>query len=241
VLVNIFGDESSQNAHRYMVLGTIWENPVCAADFARDVYNLRRETGFHKEFHWADIKGHHVKAYNGLVEIFKEYMDQGMVKFRAIVVDQSDRRHKVYSPDDELHFYKMFYWMILKRLHDSHDYDIFLDRKSNSVPGRLSDLKNTINNAFANEYFKRHQRFRSDPIRRVEPRDGSQIELQLADIFAGAIAYCKNGSLHAATNRDKNPKVRVLRHMVDVIGPNLLMCHASNESPSFNVWCFTRK
>ncbi|SFI98394.1 hypothetical protein [Thermoflavimicrobium dichotomicum] len=34
-LITIWGDESSQNAHKYMVLGTIWENPSFAADLER--------------------------------------------------------------------------------------------------------------------------------------------------------------------------------------------------------------
>jgi hypothetical protein len=237
-LVHVFGDESSQNAHRYMVLGTIWENPVCAANLERDAQDLRREYGFKKEFHWQEIKGHQVRAYCALVDLFKVYADQGLIKFRGMVVDQTDQRHKKYSDNDELHFYKMWFWLLYKRLNDNHTYDVFLDRKSNSVPGRLTDLRNALNNRFANDYWQRHNRFRGNVIRRLEPRSGTEIELQMADVFAGAIAYVRNGFLNGAS--EKNPKARLIMHMWDVLGQGSFECHSVSQNPKFNIWCFSR-
>lgn len=243
-LITIWGDESSQNGHKYMVLGTIWQHPSCAADLERDVQNLKRATNFHKEFHWTDLKGHQIKAYKGLIEIFKEYMDQGLLKFRALVVDQSDPIHKEFSEnDDELHFYKMFFWLIYKRLREEHRYDIFLDQKNNSVPGRLSDLKNSLNNKFDKEYYAKKGRvFLEHIVRRVEARDGSQVELQIADVFAGAIAYVRNGYYSTSKNQNNNnPKVQLVEHIQNTLNISLDSCHKRTESDGFNIWCFERK
>lgn len=240
MLVNVWGDESSQNAHKFMVLGTIWQNPICAVDLERDVQALKKTTGFEKEFHWNELKGHQLTAYKGLVELFKEYADQGLLKYRSIVVDQSDRNHKIYSSDDELHFYKMYFWLIYKRLIPTNKYDIFLDRKPNSIPGRLSDLKNALNNRMIGDSLSQRGEYIEPIVRRVEPRDGSQVELQMTDVFTGAIAYVRNGSYDAAKN-PKNPKRQLVDHIQEIIGVDLASCHGPYESQNFNIWCFRRQ
>lgn len=234
-LINIWGDESSQNAHKYMVLGTIWQHPACTAELMKDIQDLRNQTFFQKEFHWNELKAHQLNVYKGLVDIFKKYADQGLLKFRALVVDQSDRSHKIYSQDDELHFYKMYFWLIYKRLMISNQYDIFLDRKINRIPGRLSDLKNVLNNKMIGDYGS----VAANIVRRVETRDGSQIELQMADVFAGAIAYVRNGHYSLATS--SNPKLQLVDYIERSLQVSLNACHWPNESPKFNIWCFKRQ
>ncbi|MCL6576674.1 DUF3800 domain-containing protein [Kyrpidia sp.] len=240
-LVTIWGDESCQNGHRYMVLGTIWQNPVCAADLERDIQNVKRQHRFDKEFHWTEMKGHQFEAYKGLVDVFLKYMSQGLLKFRALVVDQSDKKHKIYSSDEELHFYKMYFWLIYKRLTYRNRYDIFLDRKSNSVPGRLSDLKNALNNKLFNDYF--HEIIgigNANIVRRVEPRDGAQVELQLADVFAGAIAHVRNGHFNPNPGKN-NAKSRLILYIQNQLEISLPDCHPPYSNPGFNIWCFRRK
>lgn len=234
-LINIWGDESSQNAHKYMVLGTIWQNPVCSADLMKDIQELRKKVSFQKEFHWNELKTHQMSAYKGLIDIFIKYANQGLLKFRALVVDQSDRSHKIFSQDNELHFYKMYFWLIYKRLLVSNQYDIYLDRKENKVPGRLSDLKNVL----INKMISNHGRVAATTVRRVETRDGSQIELQMADVFSGAIAYVRNGHYQLATKN--NPKLQLVDYIERSLHLNLGTCHLPSESPKFNIWCFQRQ
>jgi len=234
-LINIWGDESSHTGQNYMVLGTIWQNPACTAELMKDIQDLRKQTAFQKEFHWNELRAHQLSAYEGLVNIFKKYADQGLLKFRAIVVDQLDRNHKIYSQDDELHFYKMYFWLIYKRLMISNQYDIFLDRKINKIPGRLSDLKNTLNNKMTGD----HGFIAANIVRRVEARDGSQIELQMADVFSGAIAYMRNG--HYALANQINPKFKLVQYIERTLQISLDDCHWPKESPKFNIWCFKRQ
>lgn len=245
-VVTIYGDESSQNAFTYMVLGTIWDACGVCDGLEEDIVKLKEETNFvGKEFHWCELKGHHLRAYKGLVDIFANCLEQGNVKFRALVVDQSDIKHKSYSEDDELHFYKMFFWLIFKNLRRPHQYDILLDRKTNSVSGRLSDLKSALNNKWFNDFalgVNLADLDKSDftKVRRVEPRDGSQIALQLADIFAGAIAYKRNGHYESSKNNPKNPKVQLLHYMEEKLGVDFLTNHLPGQSPEFNIWRFKR-
>lgn len=241
-LVTIWGDESSQNGHHYMVLGTIWQNPNYAAEFERDIQTIKRNSKFDKEFHWQELKGHQLQAYKDLVDVFREYMNQGLLKFRALVVDQTDKMHKIYSGDDELHYYKMFFWLIYKRLLCQNTYDIFLDQKNNSVPGRLSDLQNALNKKIDKDchYNGMNSLRKRNIVRRVEPRDGSQIPLQLADVFAGAIAYVRNG--HFKSNPSKNnAKSRLVLYIEEQLGFSLNDCHLPHENQGFNIWCFKRK
>jgi hypothetical protein len=235
-VVTMYGDESCQNGHKFMVLGTIWDKTNACEQLEEDVRLLRLETGFQKEFHWTDLKGHQLPAYKGLIDIFQEYKREGKLIFRGMVVDQTDATHKIYSDTEELHFYKMFFWLIYKNLQVGYDYHILLDRKSNSVPGRLSDLKNALNN----KWFNDHGISRA-PVRLVEPRDGSQIGLQLADVFAGAISYVRNGHYEERKIvNPNNPKVQLVDHIQKTLHIDLSSAHASWESPSFNIWRFQR-
>lgn len=214
-LITIWGDESSQNAHRYMVLGTIWKHPACTAELADDAWKLKKELGFDKEFHWTEVRRHHLPIYRELIRTFKKYKDQGLLKYRCIVVDNSDPLHRIYSPDQELHFYKMYFWLIYNRLIAKNRYDIFLDRKRNKVPGRLSDLKDHLNRKFCAEHPTEN-----NIVRRVEPRDGTQIELQMADVFTGAVAYERNGFYEKVDN-PKNPKFQMVNMIQDILSIRL--------------------
>ena len=215
-----------------MVLGTIWEIPACSAEIERESNEIKTRYDFNnKEFHWSEIKKLQVPIYCELIDMFIKYMRQGQLKFWASVVDQHDRRHKIYSKDDELHFYKMYFWLIFKRLNKHNKYDIYLDRKNNAVDGRLSDLKNYLN----------MKSMSSNIVRRVEARDGSQIELQLADIFAGAIAYVINGQYERNKDNLNNPKVKIINYIQDKLERELRTCNAINEATDFNIWCFTRQ
>lgn len=234
-VITIWGDESSQNGHRYMVLGTIWQKPECKGDLNKEVEQLRNQYNFHEKFHWTDLRRHHLPMCKDLLKIFKKYNDQNLLQYRSIVVDNSDKLHKIYSPDEELHFYKMYFWLIYKRLTSEHKYDIFLHKKHNKVKGRLSDLKNSLNSKYNSD-----NATTVNIVRRVEPRDGSQIELQLVDLFTGAIAYIRNGHYEKAKNNPKNPKIQMIQMIEEILSVNLSSSHTLKESENFNIWHFKR-
>lgn len=240
-LITIWGDESSQNAHKFMVLGTVWQNPICAVDLQREIHDLRMKFSFSKEFHWTEMKKLDFPVYSEAINIFKKYYDQGFIKYRAIVVDQTDPVHREYSPDNELHFYKMYFWLIYKRLRHDNKYDILLDRKRNKVDGRLSDLRNSLNNKCYTDHVNNGGKVDEykNIIRRVEPRDGTQIELQFADIFTGAIAYVRNGSYEKADN-PMNPKLRIVNYIQEKMKINLREGHPHYINQGFNIWDFKR-
>ncbi|MFC7442609.1 DUF3800 domain-containing protein [Laceyella putida] len=252
-LITIWGDESSQNAHKYMVLGTIWEHEAANEEIARDVEQLRQQLGFHREFHWNEMKKYHREAYFRLIDLFIKHMKQGNMQFRALIVDMSNKRNVKADDNKETHFYKMFFWLIYKWLTPDNHYDIFLDRKSNSVPGRLQDLEYYLNRKMAADYVKLIQRHAPSAnekmklayplvvVRRVESRDGSQAPLQLADVLAGAIAYVRNGHYDkAVANHSRSPKRAVVEYLEAKLGFSLLDCHARHESEGFNLFCFKR-
>lgn len=162
------------------------------------------------------------------------------MSFRALVVDMSNKKNIREGDDNELHFYKMFFWLIYKNLvaDSNYSYDIFLHRKNNSVPGRLSDLKNALNNKLISDPEFYHG---SPYIRRVEPRTGKEVQLQLADLFAGAIAYVLNGSYEKAKrNHSKNAKVELVEYIEQRMGVKLNENHTRKMSRSFNIWHFRR-
>jgi hypothetical protein len=145
--------------------------------------------------------------------------------------------HKKWSRDDEEHFYKMWFWLLYKRLAKEHEYDIFLDQKQNKMPLRLQDLHKILNSRWIREHG--HHTGGKKIVRRVESRDGSQIQLQIADMFAGAIAYKRNGFYEKAREK-KTHKVRLVNFIEDYLNVSLSSCHSSKESDMFNIWCFER-
>ncbi|MCP3033444.1 DUF3800 domain-containing protein [Halobacillus sp. A1] len=244
-LVTVYGDESCQNGHNYMVLGTVWDMGGICSEIELVVTDLKRRRQFKKEFHWSGVKGHHIPVYQELIDIFELYYHEESIRFNAMVVDQSDQSHQNFSDnDDELHFYKMFFWLIWGRMDIANDHDILLDRKTNSVPGRLSDLKNALNNKVVKHHgiqWKEGNFLPRNVVRTVEPRDGSQIGLQLADLFAGAIAYVKNGHYHTRKRANpNNPKVKLVDYIQDKLSIDLRYSHYSYQSPAFNIWRFQR-
>jgi hypothetical protein len=183
-------------------------------------------------------------------------MKKGALRFHSLIVDMSEKKNVLKGDDPETHFYKMFYWLIYKRLRQDRKYDIFLDRKSNSVPGRLKDLEQSLNRRMIQDYLKKHfedikkhkpfftHHFprSAEVVRRVESRDGSQIQLQMADVFAGAIAYVRNGFYEKAKiNQVKNGKACIVDYIQTKLGVDLHACHSSHEQIEFNLWCFQRK
>ncbi|TCW40774.1 DUF3800 domain-containing protein [Laceyella sacchari] len=251
-LIVIWGDESSQNAHKYMVLGTIWQRADTYEALEAEVAGLRRQLGFEREFHWNEMKKTHRDAYIAFIDLFIKHMRQGNLKFRALIVDMTDKKNVKTGDNKEAHFYKMFFWLIYKWLAPEHHYDIFLDRKSNSVPGRLQDLEYYLNRKMAADYIKLIQQTSGAKekqtiayplivVRRVESRDGTQTPLQMADVLAGAIAYVRNGHYEkAVANRSRNPKRAVVNHLEAQLGFSLKDCHARNEHKGFNLFCFKR-
>lgn len=167
----------------------------------------------------------------------------------------SEKKNILNGDDPETHFYKMFFWLIYKKLEKNKKYDIFLDQKSNSVPGRLKDLEQSLNRRMYKDYFekhlediKKHKFFfakdfprSAEVVRRVESRDGSQVQLQLVDVFAGAIAFVRNGFYDKAkANNTKKGKADVVDYIEYKLGIKLNSCHGPKESEELNIWCFRR-
>lgn len=111
--------------------------------------------------------------------------------FHSNVVDTSQLRHRVFNAGDrEIGFNKEIYQLVLKcgRLYPRSVFHVFPDRRSTAHS--TEELRTIINHGM----HKKLGRSRDWPVRKLHYSDWEQRPLlQIADLFAGAIAYHCNG------------------------------------------------
>lgn len=239
-IVKVWGDESSQNGHRYMVLGTLWLPAENSSGFEQQISELKSKYNFRKEFHWNKLKNDQLKMYIELIDIVTNQIKSNKIAFLAIVVDQKSRENKIFSPSDELHFYKMYFWLIYQRISFKNRYYIYLDQKNKKKQDSLFDLKNSINLKIHKESVRKNGNKYTEFVRKVTEVDSEYLCIQVVDILIGAIAYVYNGHFDLNNKSNSNPKVKLVKHVEMCLGFKLGVSHSQKFSPKFNIWKFSR-
>lgn len=190
MLVNIYGDESRQTGHRYMVLGGIWLQADKELEFNERCHKFRAQktqllTAFLK-WEKATSKSY-LDYYKQFVDVFFEFKE---IRFNCIIVDTHKIDYTKYHANDrELAFYKFYFFLLSRNVNPENKYLVLLDRRNNKKRERLKDLKERVNN-----YFISRGRTDEDVVKNIEARDSRLFNtLQLADIFIGSVGYEKEG------------------------------------------------
>jgi len=187
--INVYCDESRQTDSRWMVLGSIWIpkdkeiefNNICHAFRSKDPKILKAF------FKWTKASKGMIDYYKGFSDLFFNFKD---IMFRCILIDTHKLDYeKYYEGDKELAFYKFYFYLLSRNMKKEHEYMVFLDRKTNRVAGRLVDLKTALN-----LYLRKKHSINVNLVSNVEPRMARLYDqLQLVDIFIGAVGYLKEG------------------------------------------------
>lgn len=221
---HVYADESRQNASRFMLFGALFV-PRGAAEEAllADIAALRVRLHLTAEMKWNKVSRAKQEAYREFIDVLFPHPEAA---FRCLVVDTHKidyRQH--HNSDKELGFYTFYGYALSRNMDAAHRYLVFTDARSNRLPNRLSDLKDTIN------AYWQAKGVAGDIVRNVEPRVSKDSDLlQLVDVLLGAVGY-------AIEEYDTSPpKVALVEHLKACIGEDL-RTHRGRGT-GFNIWRF---
>lgn len=201
-------DESSQTAHRYLVLGGVVIQTASVSNLNQDIGRIRApELDNNGEMKWTKVSQRKLPAYIRLVDLFFQPQFANGPHFHSLVVDTHQIDNRRYNEGDrELGFSKEIYQLARKfgRLYGGL-FHIYLDhRDTNQLPDKVRTILN-----FG---IRKHGDNRDWPYRRMQFRRSHETPLiQMADIFSGAIAYRLNGH-HLA--EDASPAKKELSNYI---------------------------
>lgn len=192
---DIYIDESSQTAHRYLVLGGIIAKKEIVDDFAEAVDRARVPELPRGEMKWGKASRSKLPAYQRVIDLFFQPQLRG-VHFHSLVVDTSRQNHARYNQGSrDIGFNKEIYQLAIKfgRLYPRELFHLYLDKRTTTqLPDELRLILNRGIRA-------NHGDTRDWPYRRTQFRDSKDCKiLQLVDILIGAVAWTLNGHHLAA-------------------------------------------
>lgn len=192
-IVEIYADESSQNKHRYLVLGAIVVPMLDTPDLIEAINKARLPELPQGEAKWTKVSQAKLAAYKRMADVF--FDNQERWHFHSLFVDTTRQNHKKFNDgDNEIGFNKELYQLANKvgQLYSKVYFHLYPDyRDTKSTPEELRQI------------LCHGARKRGDPrdwlVRRCQFRDSKKtVPLQLVDILIGAIAYQLNGHDRAA-------------------------------------------
>lgn len=188
-IYNVYCDESchlEQDHIPVMVLGAVWCPKDISKRIARDVRAIKEKHGLkpYFEIKWTKVSAVKQDFYHELVDYFFDNQD---LHFRALVVpDKSKLDHDLYAQDHNVFYYKMFFYVLRNILNNGNRYRVYLDIKDSLGREKIDVLSNTLHNA--------HYDFDRKLIETVQHIRSHEVEqLQLTDLFIGAIGYVNRG------------------------------------------------
>lgn len=200
----IYCDESGQELFKtrkdgdnFALIGGIWVRAECRAEIKMAIRELRQEHGIHGEAKWNRVSERALAFYKELVDLFFE----SELRFRVMVVRSDELDLKLHESDEELMFYKFYYFMLRVWIDDLCGYRVFTDVRTTRVRGRLKTLKRTL------------ERSNLTSTVQVQSLPSSESPLmQLADVFTGAVG----SKFHKRT--ESKPKLMLVEHIEKRLG-----------------------
>lgn len=187
--INIYCDESCHldySSNEVMGLGGI-ECPVAKIkEVGRNLKEIKRHFGIpeHQELKWSKISPSNLELYKGFINYF--FIDDDL-RFRGTIIKNKSRLRFTKKNTKSDFYYKMLYYIIIKRINPENRYNIYLDIKDTNSAKKIQTLKRYLNqtklDCNVSEVVKSIQTIRSYE---------SNI-LQLTDIILGAIVHLNNG------------------------------------------------
>ncbi|WP_026602187.1 DUF3800 domain-containing protein [Methylomonas sp. 11b] len=188
-LFNVYCDESCHlegDNIPVMVLGAVWCPQAISGKIARDIRAIQVKHGLKADFEikWTKISLGKQAFYCEIVDYFFSHPD---LHFRGLVVpDKSKLKHGEFAQDHNLFYYKMFFYVLRNILENGNCYHIYLDIKDTLGREKIDDLKKVLHNA--------HYDFDRKAIENIQHvRSYEMAQLQLTDLFIGALAYVHRG------------------------------------------------
>ena len=227
---NIYGDESChiENDHiPVMVLGVVWCPAKITKKIGRDIRALKVKFGLKPDFEikWTKVSESKLDFYLSLIDYFFE---NEALRFRGLVVpDKSLLDHGKYNQEHNEFYYKMYFYVLRNIIQNNNKYRVYLDIKDTLGREKLDTLEGCLKHA--------NYDYNRDAIERIQHIRSHEVEqLQLADMFIGALGYVHRGM---NSNSGKNGVIARIR---ELSGKNLIRSTLPSED-KFNVFVWEAK
>jgi hypothetical protein len=177
----IYCDESCHLEHDHqpnMVLGAmacVHKDVAKVHKALRDIKEAYGMKGIDTK--WNKVSPAKVDFYKAWVDYF---FDTEALCFRGLVAPKGELQHDQFYQSHEDWYYKMYYFLLERHIHNQGFFHIFLDIKDTCGSQRREKLKHVLCNA--------NHDFQIDLIRDIQAVHSHEVELiQLTDLFIGAI------------------------------------------------------
>jgi hypothetical protein len=210
-IIEAYIDESSQNKHRFLVLGVVIFRMTSAQKFNDLIATARLPELPQGEAKWTKVSKAKLAAYKRLVDVLFDNPEE--IHFHSLFVDTTQQDHKSYNEgDEEIGFNKEVYQLANKigRLCPDDYFHLYPDyRDTKNSP---EELRLILNRGAAKRGDKRDW-----PIRRCQFRNSKLTPpLQLTDIITGAIAFQLNG--HDKAENANPAKIELAKYIMQRAG-----------------------
>jgi hypothetical protein len=227
-IVEVYADESSQNKHRYLVLGAIVVELLNAPSLSEAIRKARLPELPQGEAKWVKVSKSKLVAYKRVVDVVFDNQDKW--HFHSLFVDTTQQDHKKFNGgDSEIGFNKELYQLANKigQLYPDayfHLYPDYRDTKSTPEELRLILCQGARKRGDKRDWL----------VRRCQFRDSKKtVPLQAADILVGAIAYQLNG--HDKANDASPAKVELAQYIMKRAGIADIV-RGTARVAKFSVW-----
>lgn len=187
---HIYGDETCQTQHSYMVLGCLVCHPRDARAIASSIRCIKESRNEHGELKWEKVKKRNIDKYKSVVDAFFSEFSTNSAHFHSVVVNTAELNHRAYSDGDKDVGFNKFIFQILHKCCREHGrnarFYVFLDKRTTRQS--LDTLRVMLNHHARNKLKIRHR-----PFKIVEFMDSQEsLLLQMNDILLGAVGYRVN-------------------------------------------------
>jgi hypothetical protein len=227
-IIEVYADESSQNKHRYLVLGAIIVDLISTPELIEAIRKARLPELPQGEAKWVKVSRAKLAAYKRMVNVVFDNQDRW--HFHSLFVDTTQQDHKRFNDgDSEIGFNKELYQLANKvgQLYSDVYFHLYPDyRDTKNSPEELRQI--------LCQGAKKRGDKRDWLVRRCQFRDSKKTApLQVADILIGAIAYQLNGHDKAA---DASPaKIELAQYIMTRAGITDIR-NGTARAAKFSVW-----
>lgn len=232
---HVFIDESSQNAHRYMVLGAVVV-PGTEVDAATNALaELLARHGVHAgELKWTKVSRGKLAAYQAAIDYYFDILVPLGAQCHALVVDTSLLDHQGYNQGDaEIGFNKFLFQLLFHRVGKPFGQTerIVVDMDARNSSRDLMELQSILNRRMVRTFGIDG----SFPFARIAHRDSKKSRLiQISDIISGAVAWHCND--HDAVPGASEAKAQLANHIASKVGLRRLGRTSPMRELRLSIW-----
>lgn len=231
ILFHVFGDETCQVDHDWMVLGTTGVSDV-HVDMARALFlGWKKRMGLQGEIKWEFTDKKNVERFKKLMTVYFELLHDGILQFHSMVIPAKNFDYKAFgNPVPEAAYNRLFHHLLVWKYCSSkavrkRKYHVLFDERTSLVPWEPFRL--AVNKAA-------DRKFRMDhwPFRKVGYENSHlDMMLQMNDLVLGAIGFWRNDKHITMAG---SPKHMLARHIKNCAGLNSLKDNPRSER--FSMW-----